>query len=162
MDGDSRAIVDDLVACPGHCCAASDAVEVGRTVWAAPFPVTLLRSSSQKVTREKACYRRGLILPRAGGYFTREIAVLDTSVLVVRDSDNTIRAFHNICPHRSNKLMWRDDPFQETEGTAPLLYCRFHGWQFNLDGSLKKPSRRDLLLDFDPDNCAVPSIQCDT
>ena len=67
-------------------------------------------------------------LPKVGSYFTRELEILNTSVLVLRDNDNNVRAFHNICPHRGNKLVWKDDPFQETEGTSPRLYCRFHGW----------------------------------
>lgn len=100
-------------------------------------------------------------LPGKGSYFTRELQVLDTSVLVVRGQDDQVRAFHNICPHRGNKLVWQDDPFQETQGSAPLLYCRFHGWRFRHDGSLIKPSRADLLLDFDASQCQVPAIQCE-
>ncbi len=100
-------------------------------------------------------------LPKVGSYFTRELEILNTSVLVLRDNDNEVRAFHNICPHRGNKLVWKDDPFQETEGTSPRLYCRFHGWRYNLDGSLQKPSRQDLLLDFEPSQCQVPAIQCE-
>lgn len=100
-------------------------------------------------------------LPGKGSYFTRELAILDTSVILLRDRDGTVRAFHNICPHRGNKLLWQDDPFEETQGSVPMLYCRFHGWRFDLDGSLIKPSRADLLLDFDPGSCRVPSIQCE-
>ena len=101
-------------------------------------------------------------VPRSGSYFTRELKFLNTSIIVVRGKDDVIlRAFHNICPHRGNKLLWQDDPFEEVEGRAPLLYCRFHGWRYNLDGSLLAPTRKDLLLDFDPDSCRVPAIQCD-
>ncbi|WP_317930873.1 aromatic ring-hydroxylating oxygenase subunit alpha [Halioxenophilus sp. WMMB6] len=100
-------------------------------------------------------------LPQKGSHFTRELAILDTSILVVRGKDDQIRAFHNICPHRGNKLVWRDDPFQEVEGGSSFLYCRFHGWRFDLDGSLIKPSRADLLLDFDGSKCSVPQIQCE-
>ena len=47
-------------------------------------------------------------LARAGSYFTKEIAVARTSVVVVRDTDGKVRAFHNICRHRGNKLVWTD------------------------------------------------------
>lgn len=100
-------------------------------------------------------------VPNKGSYFTRELQVLNTSVLVVRGQDEVVRAFHNICPHRGNKLVWQNDPFEEMQGSAPMLYCRFHGWRFNLDGSLIKPSRQDLLLDFDASQCQVPEIQCE-
>src|SRR4029453_6721844 len=44
--------------------------------------------------------------PRPGGYFAREIEVLDASLVVNRDADGTVRAFHNVCRHRGNKLVW--------------------------------------------------------
>ena len=100
-------------------------------------------------------------LPNKGSYFTRELSVLDTSVLLVRGKDDIIRAFHNMCAHRGNKLVWQDDPFQEVQGQAPLLYCKFHGWRYQLDGSLIAPTRKDLLYDFDASNCSLASIRCD-
>ena len=33
-----------------------------------------------------------------------------TSVIVVRDTDGEVRAFHNMCRHRGNKLVWNDYP----------------------------------------------------
>jgi len=100
-------------------------------------------------------------LPEKGSYFTREMPFLETSLIVLRGKDGVVRAFHNICPHRGNKLLWRDDPFREVEGQATMLYCRFHGWRFELDGSLIAPTRRDLLLDFEPASCRVPALQCE-
>lgn len=96
-----------------------------------------------------------------GSYFTRELAVIDTSVLLVRGKDDTIRAFHNMCAHRGNKLIWKDDPFQETQGQAPLLYCKFHGWRYQLNGDLIAPTRKDLLYDFDTSKCRLASIRCE-
>src|SRR5918994_417435 len=49
-------------------------------------------------------------LPRTGSYFSREIDVLNTSIIVNRDADGTVRAFYNICRHRGNKLVWEDYP----------------------------------------------------
>ena len=100
-------------------------------------------------------------VPKSGSYFTRELKFLNTSIIIVRGKDDVIRAFHNICPHRGNKMLWEDDPFQEVQGRAPLLYCRFHGWRYKLDGSLHSATRKDLLLDFDADSCRVPAIQCE-
>ncbi|MGW1754999.1 Rieske 2Fe-2S domain-containing protein [Streptomyces mirabilis] len=44
-------------------------------------------------------------LTRKGSYFTKEIEVADTSIIVVRDLRGRVRAFHNICGHRGNKLL---------------------------------------------------------
>jgi carnitine monooxygenase subunit len=100
-------------------------------------------------------------LPKKGSHFTREMPFAQTSIIVVRGKDDVVRALHNICPHRGNKLVWRDDPFQEVQGQAPLFFCRFHGWRYELDGTLIAPTRKDLLLDFDGDSCHVPRIQCE-
>ena len=100
-------------------------------------------------------------VPRSGSYFTRELKFLNTSIIIVRGKDGVVRAMHNVCPHRGNKMLWEDDPFKEVQGRAPLLYCRFHGWRYNLDGTLHSATRKDLLLDFDADSCRVPAIQCE-
>src|SRR5262245_11887031 len=41
-------------------------------------------------------------LPRTGSYFTREIAVTKSSIIVVKDATGKVRAFHNVCRHRGN------------------------------------------------------------
>src|SRR5215468_9851926 len=44
-------------------------------------------------------------LPRVGSYYTKELDVAGTSIVVVRAAKDDIRAFHNICRHRGNKLV---------------------------------------------------------
>jgi Rieske 2Fe-2S family protein len=65
-------------------------------------------------------------------FFVRDIAVLGVSLLVVQDADGNVQAYHNVCSHRGNKLIW------ERNGTCPKLFaCRFHGWAYRAtDGSL--------------------------
>ena len=58
-------------------------------------------------------------LPKTGSYFTKELAVANTSIIVVRDRDGDVRAFHNVCRHRGNKLVWNDFPREETAGRLP-------------------------------------------
>ena len=123
----------------------------------------VLREGRKHVFKKTWLYvgRAERVPRKSGSYFTRELKFLNTSVIIVRGKDNVIRAFHNVCPHRGNKMLWEDDPFEEVEGRAPLLYCRFHGWRYKLDGSLHSATRKDLLLDFDADSCRVPAIQCE-
>src|SRR5262244_3889352 len=73
-------------------------------------------------------------VPRNGSYFTRELAVARTSLIIVRGADGVIRAFHNICRHRGNKLVWTDDPAAETHGSCRQFVCKYHGWTYGLDG----------------------------
>src|SRR5207245_10722942 len=73
-------------------------------------------------------------LPKTGSYFTRELAVAGTSLIIVRGRDSQVRAFHNICRHRGNKLVWNDFPREETAGTCRQFTCKYHGWRYGLDG----------------------------
>ena len=70
-------------------------------------------------------------LPNAGDYFVKDVAVCQTSILVVRGKDGQVRAFHNMCSHRGNKIAW------DQHGTCQLFTCKFHGWAYALDGALK-------------------------
>jgi phenylpropionate dioxygenase-like ring-hydroxylating dioxygenase large terminal subunit len=67
-------------------------------------------------------------LRRKGSFFTKELVVARTSLIVVRGMDDEIRAFHNVCRHRGNKLVWTDDPRDETSGTCRQFACKYHGW----------------------------------
>jgi phenylpropionate dioxygenase-like ring-hydroxylating dioxygenase large terminal subunit len=71
-------------------------------------------------------------VPKVGSYFTKELAVANTSIIVVRGQDQKIRAFHNICRHRGNKLVWTDYPDREDRGTCRQFACKYHGWRYGL------------------------------
>ena len=76
-------------------------------------------------------------LPPAPSF--RTFTVGDQPILVVRDRDDTLRAFFNTCRHRGSTLC------AATEGRLPTghLTCPYHAWSYRLDGSLAKiPSVR--------------------
>ena len=52
------------------------------------------------------------------------------SVLVVRQKGGGVRAFHNVCPHRGNRLVWGD------VGGGDGFTCAYHSWKFSTDGLL--------------------------
>ncbi len=82
-------------------------------------------------------------LANPGDYFVKALAVCKTSILVVRGKDGAIRAFHNMCSHRGNQLVWND------QGTCPAFTCKFHGWTYALDGSLKHITDEDNFFGVD-------------
>ncbi len=82
-------------------------------------------------------------LPNPGDYFVRDIEVLDASVIVVRGSDGTLRAFHNICTHRGNRLV-RDE-----QGHGNGFQCGFHGWTFDPNGALAFVTDEQRFHDLD-------------
>jgi len=100
-------------------------------------------------------------LPKRGSYFTKELAVCDTSVIVVRGSDDEIRAFHNICRHRGNKLVWQDDPNAEVQGTCRNFTCKYHAWQYGLDGELTFVQQEQEFFGLDKADYPLVHVACD-
>jgi nitrite reductase/ring-hydroxylating ferredoxin subunit len=101
------------------------------------------------------------LLPRAGSYFTKELAVANTSIIVVRDRDGTVRAFHNICRHRGNKLVWNDYPGEEVSGTCRQFACKYHGWRYDLDGSCAFVQQESEFFDLDKNDYGLVPVHCD-
>ncbi len=85
-------------------------------------------------------------VPETGSYFTRELAVADTSLIIVRGKDGQIRAFHNMCRHRGNKLVWNDYPGEEVKGTCRQFTCKYHAWRYSLDGELTFIQQEERVL----------------
>jgi phenylpropionate dioxygenase-like ring-hydroxylating dioxygenase large terminal subunit len=100
-------------------------------------------------------------LPRKGSYFTRELAVANTSIVVVRDMKGGVRAFHNICRHRGNKLVWTDFPREETSGNCRQFVCKYHGWRYELDGSCSFVQQEREFFDLDKADYGLIPVHCD-
>jgi nitrite reductase/ring-hydroxylating ferredoxin subunit len=63
-----------------------------------------------------------------GSFLTFE--QLDQPLLIVRNLEGALRAFSNVCPHRSSRIA-------EGRGRTRLLVCPYHAWSYDLDGNLK-------------------------
>ncbi len=70
-------------------------------------------------------------------------------VVVVRGKDGEVRAFHNICRHRGNKLVWNDYPGEETSGTCRQFTCKYHGWRYGIEGELTFVQQESEFFDLD-------------
>jgi phenylpropionate dioxygenase-like ring-hydroxylating dioxygenase large terminal subunit len=100
-------------------------------------------------------------VPTKGRYFTKELHAAGTSVIVVRGADGTLRAFHNICRHRGNKLVWDDYPGEETAGTCRQFVCKYHAWRYGLDGELTFVQQESEFFDLDPAQLGLVPVQLD-
>lgn len=69
-------------------------------------------------------------IPDVGDYYVYDVGPY--SFVVVRNGEDEIRAHYNSCLHRGTKLKPSG-----TTGFSNDLKCPFHGWSWNLDGSLK-------------------------
>jgi phenylpropionate dioxygenase-like ring-hydroxylating dioxygenase large terminal subunit len=100
-------------------------------------------------------------LPRVGSYFTKEIDAAHTSIVVVRAAKDDIRAFHNICRHRGNKLVWQDYPQEETSGTCRQFTCKYHGWRYAIDGHCTFVQQESEFFGLDKKDYGLASAQVD-
>ncbi|QIX52680.1 aromatic ring-hydroxylating dioxygenase subunit alpha [Rhodococcus sp. DMU1] len=98
---------------------------------------------------------------KPGKYFTREIKVADTSLIIVKGNDGEIRAFHNVCRHRGNKLVWDDFPAEETAGTCRQFTCKYHAWRYSLEGDLTFVQQEGEFFDLDKNQYGLKSVRCE-
>ena len=70
-----------------------------------------------------------------------------------------VAAFHNICRHRGNKLVWNDFPNEETAGTCRQFTCKYHGWRYDLDGELTFVQQESEFFDLDKADYGLVPVQ---
>ncbi|HZN78817.1 MAG TPA: Rieske (2Fe-2S) protein, partial [Mycobacterium sp.] len=100
-------------------------------------------------------------LPRKGSYFTKEMKVVNTSIILVRTGSGEIKAYHNICRHRGNKLVWNDMPLEETSGVCRQFTCKYHAWRYDLDGNLTFVQQEGEFFDLDKSQYGLVPVHCD-
>jgi phenylpropionate dioxygenase-like ring-hydroxylating dioxygenase large terminal subunit len=70
--------------------------------------------------------------------------LLGERAVVMRGQDGVVRAFHNLCRHRGARVV--DGAQGSCKGA---IVCPFHGWVYNLDGSLRGPARPESFGSLD-------------
>jgi len=97
-------------------------------------------------------------LPEPGSFFVYEFG--RESFLFTRDKKGVARGFYNICQHRGNVLC------QAPEGQAESISCPFHGWEWNIDGTLKDVADPQFFRQFDNgipvDDLGVQQVRTDS
>jgi len=87
-----------------------------------------------------------------GSYVTFDIG--NERAVIVRGQDNQVRAFHNLCRHRGSRVV------ADSSGVCKhVLTCPFHGWSYNLDGTLRGASRSSTLPKLDPVKWGLKPIE---
>jgi choline monooxygenase len=57
--------------------------------------------------------------------------IADKPILLVKNNNNKITAFHNVCSHRCLKLV------NEKKNVGKIIRCPYHAWSYDLEGKLK-------------------------
>ncbi|QEU07311.1 aromatic ring-hydroxylating oxygenase subunit alpha [Paracoccus yeei] len=89
-------------------------------------------------------------IPKTGNYATLQVGAYP--VLIVRGGDGKIRAFHNVCRHRGQRLC------SKPSGSTAKLVCPYHQWTYELDGKLLYA--RDMGDDFDASKFGLKPVHC--
>jgi carnitine monooxygenase subunit len=88
----------------------------------------------------------------AGDWLTFDM--LGERAVVMRGKDGVIRAFHNLCRHRGARVV--DGDRGNCKGA---IVCPFHGWVYNLDGSLRGASQPSSFGAMDRDQFGLKPIE---
>ncbi|OYR13704.1 aromatic ring-hydroxylating oxygenase subunit alpha [Brucella grignonensis] len=91
-------------------------------------------------------------LPKTGSYMTVQVGAYP--VVIVRDAQGGIRAFHNSCRHRGSRICSAE------KGTAAKLVCPYHQWTYELDGRLL--FARQVGPDFKPAEYGLKQVHCES
>jgi phenylpropionate dioxygenase-like ring-hydroxylating dioxygenase large terminal subunit len=91
-------------------------------------------------------------IPDAGNFQTFDLC--GERAIILRGSDMEVRAFHNICRHRGSRLVTTD------QGKCKnALICPFHGWVYNLDGTLRGAAQPESFPALDKDEFALRTVE---
>lgn len=76
-------------------------------------------------------------------------------VVVLRDAQWTLRGFYNVCRHRAGPLI-------TAPCTVQMLQCKYHGWTYKTDGTLRGVPRFDRTELFDRKDYGLIPVHVDT
>ncbi len=88
-----------------------------------------------------------------GDYFLATVA--DNPIIIIRDRDGVLRAFYNVCRHRGGPLAL------EPSGCVKALTCKYHGWTYLLDGTLRGVPQFDRTELFDKKDFGLIAVGVD-
>jgi phenylpropionate dioxygenase-like ring-hydroxylating dioxygenase large terminal subunit len=89
-----------------------------------------------------------------GDWFTFEIGT--ESIIVARDRGGSLRAHYNVCLHRGNRLC------EPGRGHGPSFSCRYHAWEWDLDGRLRCATDAHTFPGGLPTDLRLGSVRVDT
>ncbi|UNB54519.1 aromatic ring-hydroxylating dioxygenase subunit alpha [Mycolicibacterium sp. YH-1] len=94
-------------------------------------------------------------IPNPGNFIVKELEPFNTSLLIAHGRDGVVRAFHNVCSHRCNKLIW------EESGRNRSFVCRFHGWTYQTDGALRFVPEEEIFPPIDHEKNGLTPVATD-
>lgn len=76
-------------------------------------------------------------------------------LLLVRDQEDRVRAFLNVCRHRGMRLQ------EDSHCQRKTLVCPYHGWTYNLDGTLRHVPHEEFFPGMNPSDHGLAELPCE-
>lgn len=92
-------------------------------------------------------------LPRAGSFLLTHKT--GSPIVIVRDKDDTVRAFYNTCRHRGGPLV------KQACGHLQGFVCGYHGWTYALDGRLINLRDKRDFVGLNTAERSLVSVRCE-
>ena len=86
----------------------------------------------------------------AGSYVTMNIQ--GQSIVAIRDKDNNLRAFYNVCKHRGHELL-------SGQGKTKRVICPYHAWSYDLDGRFLEARQSNFIDNFNPNDFCLDQVR---
>jgi choline monooxygenase len=130
------------------------ATATGTIPWSWYSDPTVHRLEQERIFRRFWHYV-GLTADVAKPRSFRATRIADVPVLLVRDEEETLRAFLNVCRHRGSLVC-------EGSGTRSTLQCPYHAWTYGLDGRLLSAPRSDREGGIESEELGLVELRLDT
>ena len=87
----------------------------------------------------------------------RTMEIGTQNILILRDENGVLQAFHNTCRHRGSVLC------TEKEGRlgSKSIICPYHNWAYSLQGALKRTTSKHIQKDFNKDHYPLFDVAVD-
>jgi len=119
------------------------------------FSSSLFEVEAEKLFRQHwqlVCHESDVA--NVGQFITFDL--VNERALIIKGKDGIVRAFHNLCRHRGSRVV-----AEERGICKSAMVCPFHGWSFNLDGSLRGISQSQSFPNLDPKEWGLKPIECE-
>lgn len=78
--------------------------------------------------------------------------ILDEPIVITHGTDGVLRGFYNVCRHRAGQVAL-------SKGNRRSLQCRYHGWTYGLDGTLRACPEMEETQDFRKEDFGLTPVR---
>ncbi len=125
-----------------------------------PIPIAYLHEQKYYDLEREKIFRKSWLyagrveeIPSPYGFIVKEYPICNASVLIVKDdATGKLSAFHNLCKHRLNKLVY------ESSGSVGSFVCNYHAWAYDRAGHLRHVPDESAFYGLDKSKCGLTPV----